>query len=157
MADEMFLSPDQKSLRRGRRRSARTETCRPCVVWAADDPEIAYRGVVLDVSPYGMCIRMLDYLPPNTNVQVQLMRDDTFESPLSIPFEGLVVRTFETEQGFMDHGIEVQRSQPRRPEEGRPTRIERRDRRNMIGLGGQSRMHTLDFTVGDQGPRRTGR
>ena len=50
MADEMFFSPDSKSLRRGKRIAPRTETSRPCLVWPEDAPEMQMRGVILHLN-----------------------------------------------------------------------------------------------------------
>ncbi|HOJ34244.1 MAG TPA: hypothetical protein PKY35_11815 [Candidatus Hydrogenedentes bacterium] len=156
MPDEMFFSEDAKCLRRGKRREARTPTCRPCLVWPKDEPEMTFQGVVVDVNPYGMRIRMLDSLPPGTAIMVQLMRDEDFTIPLAAPVEGLIVRNKETAEGLYDHGIQLRLTDFRRSEPSVPLRPIPRP---IIPLrrGGQSRMHIIDITVGNRRTRRTGR
>lgn len=107
--DEMFISPDSKSMRRGRRRSARTETCRPCCLWPIERPGEQTRGVAMDISPYGMRIRTAELLPIGPAYAVQLMRDDDFKEPLSPPVEGVVVRYVSTSRGMTDHGFQLKR------------------------------------------------
>ena len=59
--EDMFISPDTKSIRRGRRIAPRTEVCRACIVSTPEDPDVLKEGVVLDLNPYGVRIRMLPY------------------------------------------------------------------------------------------------
>lgn len=154
MADEMFFSPDAKSLRRGRRGARRTPTCRPCLVWPSDAPEIRLQGVVLDVSPLGMRVRMLEPLPQGVELQIQLMRDEEYREPLARPVEGVVVRHSESSGAFYDHGIHVQRSKPGPgPSPAAPMGGGRRE----VPMRPASRMHTFDFTVGDHGIHRNSR
>ncbi|MBI5095556.1 MAG: hypothetical protein HZB26_24375 [Candidatus Hydrogenedentes bacterium] len=151
MTDEMFFSVDERSLRRGRRIARRTPTCRACLVWSADAPEHRLQGVVMDINPFGMLIRMLDYFPMGTAACIQLMRDEDFEIPLAGPLEGAVVRVIPNADGFTDIGVRIKLKEIPRAE-SRPIRIERR--RPLLTR--RSRMHTIDFTVGDRGGRRTG-
>ncbi|MCP4639352.1 MAG: hypothetical protein GY851_02910 [bacterium] len=152
MTDEMFFNTDADSLRRGKRRTKRTETCRPCVVWPADAPEIAFQGVAINVTPYGLLIRMLDSMPPGTQIKVQLMRDEEFREPLASPLDGIVVRVEEGEGGFTDHGVQIEREEIQRAETKpiRPTR-----KPVPAKPTPKTRMHTVDFTIGDRGIRRT--
>jgi hypothetical protein len=151
MSDEMFFSADERSLRRGRRIARRTPTCRACLVWPADAPDMRLQGVVMDINPFGMLIRLLEPLPMDTEACIQLMRDEDFENPLAKPLEGAVVRSIPTSDGFTDIGVRIKlREIPRA--ESRPIRIERR--RPLVTR--RTRMHTIDYTVGDRGGRRTG-
>ncbi len=148
--DDMFFSPDERSLRRGRRVARRTPTCRPCVVWTADEPELRFHGVVLDVSPYGMLIRMLEPVPPETPVLIQLMRDDQFQRPLSAPVSGRIIRHAGAVGEFTDHGVrlevpEISRVEARPVRTVRPAAAPPRTR---------PRMHTIDLRVGDRSPRK---
>jgi hypothetical protein len=154
MHDEMFFSDDGRLLRRGRRVAARTETCRPCLLWPQDAPEIPIQGVVMDVNPHGMLVRMLDSVPPGTSIMVQLMRDESFSDPLARPREGRVVRHADNSDGFVDHGVRLVVDPIKRVEEMPPIRIEPRKAPQRPG---RSRMHLIDFTVGDRGSRRTNR
>ncbi len=144
MSDEMFLSGDSRSLHRGKRRYKRTDVCRPCILWPKDAPDMTFQGVVLDVTPYGVGIRMLDTLPPGTVIMFQLMRNEDFTEPLSPPTEGMIVRNNIVEEGFIDHGIQIRREQIRRAESSRPIRIERKLPRPVVRRG-QSRMKTTDL------------
>lgn len=139
MPDEMFFSSDMRSLRRGKRVAPRTETCRPCVVWPVDAPDLHFRGVIMDINAYGMLVRMLDSLPPGTQVMVQLMRDDDFQEPMTRPFEAMIVRNVLQDGGFVDHGLQVEQRethrQDRRPYQGdlrRKTRSRRQRTRMYI-------------------------
>lgn len=150
MADDMFFSSDSRSLRRGRRTAKRTPTCRPCLVWPSDAPEIQLQGVVLDINPYGMLVRMLELVPVGTAVHIQLMRDDQFQQPLSAPVEGWVVRQAAPEGLFTDHGIRIdQKSMPKSR-----AQAARRAARPLPLPRNRPRMHTIDITIGDGPPRR---
>jgi hypothetical protein len=150
MRDEMFFTSDMRSLRRGKRIAARTETCRPCVIWPADARDVELHGVVMDVSPFGMLIRMLDSIPPGTEIVIQLMRDDDFREPLAKPLEGKVVRNHGEFGGFRDHGVQLVQKDVKRPE-SKPVRLEKRRPLRYP----KSRMHTIDVIVGGH-PRRRG-
>ncbi len=151
MTDEMFFSNDSKSLRRGKRVSGRTEACRPCRVWPKDEEDLAGNGVILDINPYGMRIRMLEFFPAGTNVLVQLMRDDEFKEPLAAPLDGVIVRCRSDMDGFSDVGVQLIRKHLERP----ATPIVRPTRRPSTVERPKPRMHTIDFTVGGQPRRRT--
>lgn len=143
MADEMFFSKDEKSLIRGSRTDSRTETCRPCVIEMNDAPGAELHGVVLDVTPRGMLIRMLQPIPLNTAVTIQLMRDEQFQKKLSTPHEGTIVRIEETADGFYDHGLQLLKEAiPKASEQ--PVRIE--TTRPMPNHA-STRMHTADMTT----------
>lgn len=152
MDDEMFFTTDAASLRRGKRRASRTETCRPCLLWPANNPEMAFQGVAINVSPYGMLVRMLDALPAGTSIMVQLMRDDEFSEPMAAPLKGLVVRNESADDTFYDHGIQLIRPEIPRAEPKPAGPVRRR-----VGLRPRPRprMHTLDITVGGRGSRRS--
>jgi hypothetical protein len=107
MGDDMFFSTDARSLRRGRRIARRTPTCRPCLVWPTDAPEMQFRGVVLDINPYGMLVRMMEPIPQGTDVWVQLMRDEQFAEALSRPVAACVVRHSPSSGLFLDHGLRI--------------------------------------------------
>lgn len=150
MTDEMFLSDDKKSLRRGRRRAQRTETCRPCRMWPKDAAELSTQGVIINITPYGMCVRMMDNIAVGTEVSVQLMRDERFNEPLSPPVDGLVVRVSDDPEGFMDHGVQLLQKQLERQDSRplyarRPSSPQKRPR---------TRMHTIDIRIGGVGKRR---
>ena len=154
MGDDMMMSGDNRSMRRGKRRAPRTETCRPCLVWPKEVSDMTFQGVIMNVTPYGMCVRMLDSLPQGTVVMVQLMRDEEFRYPLSAPVEGMVVRNSEDEVGFMDHGVQLLRKAIERPE-SRPTMIQ--SRLPKTSRTARTRMHTIDLHITDRGIRRNER
>jgi hypothetical protein len=149
MPDEMFFTDDAKSLRRGRRVTSRTPTCRPCVLWPLDEPALRQEGVVMDVNPYGCRIRSLLAFPVGSRVGIQIMRDDEFVQPLSAVQEGEVVRTQQALPGFTDHGIRLIQKEITKVET-RP--VERQPRPSAPRQ--PTRMHTRDL----RGPnRRSGR
>ena len=145
MADEMYFSNDERALLRGKRRIKRTETCRPCIVKLASD-DTPLQGVVLDVTPYGMMIRMLETISLGTVVNVQLMRDDNFREPLGGPKTGEVVRHDPSAPaGFTDHGLRLVVREIPKNQSGTVTI---RQRQTGISKRNPSRMHNIDFTVG---------
>ena len=148
MADDMFFTDDMRSLRRGKRIAPRTETCRPCLVWAKDDQGTKFFGVVMDINPYGMRIRMMDEIGQDTAVVVQLMRDEDYEVPLARPIDATVVRIQPAKEDLTDHGVQVRWEENGR-QEARPVRIEQRPPVQRQ----RERMYTLDITVGNR-PRR---
>lgn len=151
--EDMFTSSDNRSMRRGRRRAPRTEVCRPCLIWVEGAEQNRFQGVMLDLNPHGMKIRMLQLVEMGALVVVQMMRDEQFEIPLSQPIRAEVVRAQVGADGFVDVGVRVRLMPIKRAEETRPTRIERpRVTRRL-----NSRMHTVDYTIGDRGTGRTGR
>ncbi len=151
MPDDMIMSPDSRSLRRGNRRAPRTETCRPCLLWPKEIPGLINQGVIININPYGMCIRMLESLAPGTAIVVQLMRDEEFRVPLSSPVEGTIVRNKDVPDGFMDHGIEIlQRAFGKKDPRARYA-----DQRARTSQRSPVRMHTIDFRISDRGIKRT--
>jgi hypothetical protein len=144
MPDEMFFSTRTRSLRRGKRVAPRTQTCRPCMIWSKEAPDLSFHGVIMDITAYGMLVRMMDSLPPGTVVMVQLMRDEEFTEPLAKPLQAMVVRNQLQDDGFVDHGMQVERMSIMRPE-SRP--VESR-RKHMSIPHARSRMHTMDLRPG---------
>jgi hypothetical protein len=149
MPDDMFFIENKRSLRRGRRASVRTETCRPCLLWPRDAPDLRYNGVALNISPHGMKVRMMDALPERQAIYVQMMRDDNFEVPLTDPMEARVVRCVLEPAGFLDHGIEILRHKMG-AKEPRPVPATRGPK----APAPPSRMYTLDIVVGERGRTR---
>jgi len=152
MPDDMFFSADSKSLHRGKRTTRRTDTCRPCLVWLKDASGQQFEGVVMDISPYGMLIRMLQAMPPGTEVRVQMMRDDEFRTPLAAPRDGVVVRAKLGQEGFTDHGVRIEQKPIVRPE-SRPVELPKRSARRPR----RTKMHTIDVTQARRTGRRSGR
>ena len=142
----LVMSSDNRSMQRGRRRATRTEVCRPCLVWLPNDEHTKMEGVVLDLNPRGLRVRMLDEFAEGTRLMVQLMRDDEFQVPLSQPLSVLVVRTQTSPDGFYDHGTLLQVSKIKKPGAVRPIRVSRPN----VSLGSVHRM----FTATNRNPRR---
>lgn len=142
--ENMFVSSDQKSLSRGRRAAPRTPVCRPCLVWLPSDEDAKQQGVLLDLNPYGMKLRMIESLEEGTDIVVQMMRDDDFRVPLSRPIHGRIVRRETGFSGFIDHGVKVS-IQAIQKAGGTPVpRLAPR-----IPLRGtKPRMHTADYRYG---------
>ena len=141
MTDEMFYSPDGKSVFRGRRRAKRTDTCRPCLVWTKDAPDDKLQGVVMDISLFGMCVRMLEEFPLGSVLTVQMMRDDEYRFPLAPPREGTVVRLEGAGEDVFDHGIRLLQPSIKRHESPPIQRI----RRPVPQVQQPSRMHTIEL------------
>lgn len=153
-AEEMFVSSDEKCMRRGRRVAPRTEACRPCLVWPKDDADKKRQGVVLDLNPYGLRVRMLEHFPEGTELFVQMMRDEEFRMPLSQPLRCAVVRTITGTAGFVDHGLQLILLEIKKPAETRPVLIRTaRPRRASM----PTRMYTANDFGNERGARRSGR
>lgn len=153
MADEMFFSNDELSLLRGMRSAARTEVCRPCLVAERGPSPKAVKGVILDMNPHGMLVRMLKHIPVGSRVVVQMMRDDGFRRTFSVPRDGTIVRTMSADDGFADHGVKLINERIRKASE-RPIIIERAGPRPKSA---PARMHTIDITIGGGRRGRRGR
>lgn len=134
----MVISADNRSMQRGRRRASRTEVCRPCLVWQPEAPEYRHEGVVLDLNPRGMRIRMLSTFEEGTRLTVQLMRDENFQVPLSQPLLINVVRVLESPDGFVDHGTMLEIAKIKKAGTVRPVRIGRPN----LNLSTANRMFT---------------
>ena len=146
----MILSPDQRSLRRGRRRAPRTQVCRPCLVWVPEQPEEKHEGVLLDLNPHGMRLRAVESFDETRIVVLQMMRDEHFQVPLSVEIRARIVRRETTPSGLTDLGLAVLPPEIRRPNEGRILPL----RRTTTTRRQQTRMHTVDFLVGERYPGR---
>jgi hypothetical protein len=145
----MVISSDNRSMQRGRRRASRTEVCRPCLVWMPEAPEPRWEGVVLDLNPRGMRIRMLTLFEEGTRLTVQLMRDENFQVPLSQPLTIRVVRALESPDGFVDHGTVLEVAKIKKAGTVRPVRVARPN----FNLSTANRM----FTAMRRNEGRTGR
>ena len=153
MPDEMFFSKDERSLVRGNRIAQRTDTCRPCMITVHDDSNAEYNGVVLDITPHGMLIRVMATLPMGVEVTVQLMRDEKFTKNLSTPRQAKVIRLDGADDGFFDYGIEITNASIQH-KESRPITIEKPAAQRKKP---PSRMHSLDVTIGGNNTGRFNR
>jgi len=115
---------------------------------------MVFQGVVMDINPYGMRIRMFESLPPGSAIMVQLMRDEDFSVPLAAPVEGLVVRNKETPEGLADHGVQIRVADIKHAEPARPVRLPATVLRKITPKGKQTRMHIFDIAVGDRRSKR---
>jgi hypothetical protein len=106
MPDEMFFSNDERALVRGRRTAKRTDTFRPCLITLADGSQI--EGIILNLTPHGMLIRVMGTLDIGAALEVQMMRDESFQKPLAEPRFGKVVRIDGTDGVFSDHGVRLE-------------------------------------------------
>lgn len=151
--EDMFISPDTKSIRRGRRIAPRTEVCRACIVSTPEDPDAFKEGVVLDLNPYGVRIRMLERLEEGAEVVFRLMRDEDFSVPLSGPIRAWVIRVHRTDEGFFDHGLKVKIAAIRKAPAVRPVEIDRAQPRRRV----LSRMYSIEGPEDGRGGRNSGR
>lgn len=149
MPDEMFFSNDEKGLVRGRRAAKRTETFRPCLVTLPDGGRI--EGIILNLTPHGMLIRLMGTLPIGTRVEVQMMRDETFQKPLAEPRYGAVARLAGSDGMFSDLGIRIDNKKPAAAK----TKVkEIRQRVDAPARPKGKGMQTVEITKGQSGPVR---
>jgi hypothetical protein len=106
MPDEMFFSNDERALVRGRRTAKRTDTFRPCVITLPDGSQV--EGIILNLTPHGMLVRVMGSLKIGTPIEVQMMRDETFQKPLAEARYGTVVRLDGTDGVFSDMGVRLE-------------------------------------------------
>lgn len=106
MPDEMFFSNDERALVRGRRTAKRTDTFRPCLITLPDGAQV--EGIILNLTPHGMLVRVMGSLEIGTPVEVQMMRDETFQKPLAEPRFGTVVRLDGSDGTFSDMGVKLE-------------------------------------------------
>lgn len=150
--EEVVVSTDNRSLRKGRRVAPRTEVCRPVLLWLPERHEEKTEGVVLDLNPHGLRIRSLSAFPLGTVLHIQMMRDEDFSFPLSPVITIEVTRIIET-GAFIDLGVRVIQPKIRKPAEMKPVSMARTGKLTRP----VSRMHTLNIQVDDRGIRRIGR
>jgi hypothetical protein len=148
MPDDMFFSKDERSLLRGKRVAKRTDTCRPCKLVIQATPPYELNGVVLDITPHGMLIRTMESIPLQTNLIIQLMRDESFSKPFSTPHQATVVRYDGESEGFFDHGIQILSSQG--TQRLHPT--SNIDWSNPADRSSKPSTNKLDATIGDTNP-----
>ncbi len=150
MPDEMFFSKDERALVRGRRTAKRTPTMRPCLLTLSDGGQV--EGIILNLTPHGMLVRVLGTLEIGTPVEVQMMRDENFQKPLAEARHGTVVRLDASDGVFSDMGIKLEnkRAAPRpRAKTILPRTVAPARPRAPRG------MQTIDVTLGDA--KRPGR
>jgi hypothetical protein len=151
--ESMYMSPDNTSIRRGRRAAPRTGVCRPCLVWEAQLPDTKHQGVILDLNPHGMKMRMLKMLGEGTEVWIQLMRDEDFQIALSHPLHAQLVRVNSAADGFVDYGVRlimasIKNAAGQPPGQGAISNTQ---------ANTSSRMHTRDITLEEPDVNQTGR
>lgn len=149
MPDEMFFSNDERGLVRGRRAAKRTETFRPCLITLPDGGRI--EGIILNLTPHGMLVRLMGTLPVGTRVEVQMMRDESFQKPLAEPRYGAVARLAGSDGMFSDLGIKIDN---KRPPSARPKVKEIRPRVEAPARAKPQGMQTVEITKGNSGPVR---
>lgn len=153
MPDEMFFSNDERSLIRGSRIAPRTETCRPCVISSEHHPDVEIPGVILDINPHGMLIRLMETVSVGDRVVIQMMRDDKFQRKLSTPHKGEIRRVQSTVDGFYDHGIQLEAEEIQKAD-SRPVHIPNKPE-NPHRVQAHRGMQTMDITLdGAQSKRR---
>lgn len=150
--EEVVVSTDNRSLRKGRRVAPRTEVCRPVLLWAPETIDEKFQGVVLDLNPHGLRIRSLSDFPLGTILHIQMMRDEEFTFPLSPVITIEVTRIIDAGD-FIDLGVRVIQPHIRKPAEMKPVYLGRRGKLSRP----VSRMHTINIQVDDRGIRRIGR
>lgn len=150
--EDMVVSTDSRSMRKGRRVAPRTEVCRPCLIWTEETEGEKTQGVVMDLNPHGMRIHAIDAYPAGTVLYVQMMRDEDFQIPLSEPITVRVIRVGEVD-GFFDHGVRLVLKRIRRVGEVRLMRPMAPRPTRRIG----TRMHIADYAIDEKTSGRSGR
>lgn len=153
MPDDMYFTNDERSMYRGKRIAKRTETVRPCLVQTLGDEGLELKGVVMDITPFGMLIRIMESVRVGTELTIQLMRGDQFREAFSSRLRGTVVRHDGSSGGFTDHGVRLHIKEIPRAET-RPIIIEEKP---PAPRRAPTRMHTIDHTIGGLPKRRSPR
>lgn len=150
--ENMVVSTDSRSMRKGRRVAPRTEVCRPCLLWTEATEAEKTQGVVMDLNPHGMRIQAIDPYPEGSVLTVQMMRDEEFQIPLSEPITVRVIRLSEVD-GFFDLGVRLVLKRIRRPADVRLMRPAAPRPTRRLG----TRMHIADYAIDEKTSGRSGR
>jgi len=114
------------------------------------DQEHEVPGVVLDMNPYGMLVRLLEPFEKGEDVIVQLMRDEDYTETFSRPLTCRIVRHAGKQGALTDVGLKIIQEPVRRSESRPPAVSQPRPRLQSA----RTRMHTIDLTVNERLRRR---
>jgi len=140
----MFFSNDERALVRGRRAAKRTDTFRPCMLTLPDGTQV--EGIIQNLTPHGMLVRVMRSLDIGTPVEVQMMRDETFKKPLAEPRFGTVVRLDGTDGTFSDYGIKLEQKRAASPRARAKTIVTRSKPESEPRKKAPKGMQTLEVT-----------
>ena len=146
MGDEMFLSGDMSSLRKGKRGMKRTPVSRAVEFWLLSEPELVYGGLVVDINTGGIGVVSKHWLPDGSEIGVDVKRDQTGDGKTLFRASGTIAWMKENGDIFQ-FGVKLA---PRRniEEKKRPIQNRRAVTPGPEGKPRRSRMHALDVIIG---------
>ncbi|MCX8065387.1 MAG: hypothetical protein N3G21_09485 [Candidatus Hydrogenedentes bacterium] len=140
-SEEMYLDTEKGAMQRGRRIAPRTETCRPCLVWKSNEPDKKIKCVIMDLNRYGLKIRTFEDLFVGEEVYIQMMKEDTFTTPLGTPIKANIVREAISPYGLKDYGAKRIIEDIKKPEEIKPIKFPS----SKSTMRTPPKMHTIDL------------
>ena len=107
MPDDMIMSADGRSLRRGRRSAVRHLTGRACAIWRLGEEESPTAAVATDISTGGVGLQTRAHFAVGDQVMVDIKRGRKVDSDTFIRLRGEVVRTHALSGSRHTLGIEI--------------------------------------------------
>lgn len=107
MPDDMMLSPDGRSLRRGRRAATRHPTERAAEMWRVGDEENAYAAICTDISTDGAGLQTRGQFEVDDEIMVDIKRGKEIGGVTFIYLRGRVVRVHQVGPGRFSVGITI--------------------------------------------------
>ncbi|MFC1735814.1 PilZ domain-containing protein [Candidatus Hydrogenedentota bacterium] len=146
MGDEMFLSDDLGSLKKGKRGMKRTPVTRGVEFWLISEPEIVYNGLVIDINIGGVGIISKHWLPCDSEIEVDVKRDQSGASSTLFRGKGKILWVTEKRDAFQ---FGVRLAPKEKPEEKkRSVQHLRHATPDSAASSKKSRMHALDVIIG---------
>jgi len=115
VVDELFFTPDGKSLRRGRRGSKRHAIERLVHIWRPGDEENRAIGVATDISLEGVLVYTSEPFGIGEEVMLDIKRSKESDGPTFIYVRGEIVRHTPPRNGMLGLGIRM-RAKERKPD-----------------------------------------
>lgn len=107
MVDELYFSPDGKSLRRGQRTSKRRPIDRRVTMWRVGDEANPTEGQATDISMDGLMIQAAAGFAVGDEIMVDVRRGKDLDTPTFLYARARIVRIVERNDGLSGYGIHL--------------------------------------------------
>ncbi len=107
MAEELYFSPDGKSLQRGKRASKRRPIDRMVEMWRVGEADQPVDGRATDISLDGLMIHTAAEFAVGDEIMVDVKRDKELDGPTFLYARARIVRIIEVEGGLHGLGIRL--------------------------------------------------
>ena len=115
MAEELYFSPDGKSLKRGKRASKRRPIDRQVEMWRVGEEGTIVEGRATDISLDGLMIHTAGDFALDDEIMVDVKRGKELDGPTFLYARARVVRIIEVDGGLRGLGIRLL-AKERKPE-----------------------------------------